>query len=258
MPIDDNLRRLVDLAAPLWAGEEEIVWTYFQSPQRTNQTDLVWLKRQCFKEIWGSGIGDKQKGLFQGPVAYLDDVFAKIDAEVDRHTVLSVIDDLRSEFYHYCLFADIYDSISSTRLNPRQLTGWQADETLARLRYDYKERQGQLGHFASRFTEGGYCSMFVAGMRLAGTGALNDRIAKACEQVYNDEIGHMRLGFVGLAQQTLAAEEWDAVADMVRTILIQRLHMRNEQFGYPLSDTRLKAILTGDIEPTPFDYSGLE
>ena len=258
MPIDDNLRRLVDLAAPLWAGEEEIVWTYFQSPQRTNQTDLVWLKRQCFKEIWGSGIGDKQKGLFQGPVAYLDNVFAKIDAEVDRHTVLSVIDDLRSEFYHYCLFADIYDSISSTRLNPRQLTGWQADETLARLRYDYKERQGQLGHFASRFTEGGYCRMFVAGMRLAGTGALNDRIAKACEQVYNDEIGHMRLGFVGLAQQTLAAEEWDAVADMVRTILIQRLHMRNEQFGYPLSDTRLKAILTGDIEPTPFDYSGLE
>ena len=258
MPIDDNLRRLVDLAAPLWAGEEEIVWTYFQSPQRTNQTDLVWLKRQCFKEIWGSGIGDKQKGLFQGPVAYLDDVFVKIDAEVDRHTVLSVIDDLRSEFYHYCLFADIYDSISSTRLNPRQLTGWQADETLARLRYDYKERQGQLGHFASRFTEGGYCSMFVAGMRLAGTGALNDHIAKACEQVYNDEIGHMRLGFVGLAQQTLAAEEWDAVADMVRTILIQRLHMRNEQFGYPLSDTRLKAIQTGDIEPTPFDYSGLE
>ncbi len=258
MPIDDNLRRLVDLAAPLWAGEEEIVWTYFQSPQRTNQTDLVWLKRQCFKEIWGSGIGDKQKGLFQGPVAYLDDVFAKIDAEVDRHTVLNVIDDLRSEFYHYCLFADIYDSISGTRLNPRQLTGWQADETLARLRYDYKERQGQLGHFASRFTEGGYCRMFVAGMRLAGTGALNDRIAKACEQVYNDEIGHMRLGFVGLAQQTLAAEEWDAVADMVRAILIQRLHMRNEQFGYPLSDTRLKAILTGDIEPTPFDYSGLE
>ena len=258
MPIDDNLRRLVDLAAPLWAGEEEIVWTYFQSRQRTNQTDLVWLKRQCFKEIWGSGIGDKQKGLFQGPVAYLDNVFAKIDAEVDRHTVLNVIDDLRSEFYHYCLFADIYDSISSTRLNPRQLTGWQADETLARLRYDYKERQGQLGHFASRFTEGGYCRMFVAGMRLAGTGALNGRIAKACEQVYNDEIGHMRLGFVGLAQQTLAAEEWDAVADMVRTILIQRLHMRNEQFGYPLSDTRLKAILTGDIEPTPFDYSGLE
>ena len=258
MPIHDHLRRLVELAAPLWAGEEEIVWTYFQSPQRTNETDRLWLKRQCFKEIWGSGIGDKKKGLFQGPVAYLDAVFPKIDREVDRHTVLDVIDDLRSEFYHYCLFADIYDSLSESKLDPQQLTGWQADDTLARLRYDCKERRGQLGHFASRFTEGGYCSMFVAGMRLAGTGELNDRIAQACERVYHDEIGHMRLGVVGLAQQTLSAEEWAEVADMVRTILLQRLQMRNEQFSYPLSDTRLKAIQAGDIEPMPFDYSGLE
>ena len=258
MPIHENLRRLVALAAPLWAGEEEIVRTYFQSPQRTNESDLLWLKRQCFKEIWGSGIGDKKKGLFQGPVAYLDAVFSKIDREVDRHTVLDVIDDLRSEFYHYCLFADIYDYISGTRLNPQQLMGWEADETLAHLRYDYRDKRGQLGHFASRFTEGGYCSMFVAGMRLAGTGEPNDRIAKACEQVYNDEIGHMRSGFVGLSQQTLSPAEWDEVADMVHKILLQRLHMRNEQFSYPLSDARLNAIQAGDIEPTPFDYSGLE
>ena len=45
---------------------------------------------------------------------------------------------------------------------------------------------------------------------------------------------------------------------MIRTILIQRLHMRNEQFGYPLSDARLKAIQAGDIKPMSFDYSGLE
>ena len=258
MPVSDNLKRLVDLAAPLWAGEQEVVWTYFQGPNRTQETDLLWLKRQCFKEIWGSGIGDKKKGLFQGPVAYLDAVFFKIDREVDRHAVLAVIDDLRSEFYHYCLFADIYDSISGTTLNPQQLTGWEADETLAQLRYEYRDKRGQLGHFASRFTEGGYCSMFVAGMRLAGTGELNERIAKACERVYNDEIGHMRLGFVGLAQQTLSPAEWDEVADMVHKILLQRLHMRNEQFSYPLSTARLKAIQAGDIEPMPFDYSGLE
>ena len=258
MPVNENLRRLVDLAAPFWAGEHEIVWTYFQSPKRTDETDLLWLKRQCFKEIWGSGIGDKKKGLFQGPVAYLDDVFAKIDRDVDRHTVLDVIDDLRSEFYHYCLFADIFDFISGAKLDPHQLIGWGADDVLAQLRYEYKDKRTQLGHFASRFTEGGYCSMFVAGMRLAGSGELNDKIAKACEQVYNDEIGHMRSGFVGLSQQTLAPAEWDEVADMVRKILLQRLHMRNEQFSYPLPQTRINAIEAGDIEPMTFDYSGLE
>ena len=257
-PINPQLKRLVDLAAPYWAGEAEVVWTYFQSPSRTTETDLVWLRRQCFKEIWGSGVGDKKKGLFQGPVAYLSEVFDKIDREVDRHAVLDVIDDLRTEFAHYCLFADIYDWLSGEKLNPHMLRGWRSDDELARLRYEYRERRGRLGYFAVRFTEGGYCSMYSAGMRLAGSGQLGDRIAQACEQVYTDEIGHMRAGYVGLAEQQLSAAEWQEIADMTRAILVQRLHMRNEQFSYPLSAERIRAIQAGDIEPLAFDYTGLD
>lgn len=256
--INPQLKRLVDLAAPYWAGEAEVVWTYFQSPTRTTETDLVWLRRQCFKEIWGSGVGDKKKGLFQGPVAYLSEVFDKIDREVDRHAVLDVIDDLRTEFSHYCLFADIHDWLSGEKLSPPMLRGWRSDDELARLRYEYRERRGRLGYFAVRFTEGGYCSMYSAGMRLAGSGQLGDRIARACEQVYTDEIGHMRAGYVGLAEQQLSTAEWQEIADMIRTILLQRLHMRNEQFSYPLSAERIRAIQAGDIEPLAFDYTGLD
>lgn len=258
MPINENLKRLVDLAAPYWAGEAEVVWTYFQSAERTTESDLVWLRRQCFKEIWGSGVGDKKKGLFQGPVAYLSEVFEKIDREIDRHTVLDVIDDLRTEFAHYCLFADIYDGLSGEKLNPKMLVGWQADDELARIRYAYREQRGRLGYFAVRFTEGGYCSMYAAGMRLAGSGQLNDKIAHACQQVYNDEIGHMRSGYVGLAQQELAPTEWEEIATMVHKILLQRLHMRNEQFAYPLPAERIQAIEAGDITPMAFDYTGLD
>ena len=258
MAINKNLKRLVNLAAPYWAGEAEVVWTYFQSPTRTNETDLLWLRRQCFKEIWGSGVGDKKKGLFQGPVAYLSEVFSKIDREVDRHEVLDIIDDLRSEFFHYCLFADIYDFLSGEKLHPQQLTGWEADNELARIRYEYREKRGKLGYFAVRFTEGGYCSMYSAGMRLAGTGELNDHIAKACEQVYVDEIGHMRSGFVWLSGQDLSAADWDDITAMTRRILRQRLHMRNEQFSYPLSEERIRAIDAGEIEPMEFDYTGLD
>src|SRR3989442_1531559 len=182
MAVNPNLERLVDLAAPYWAGEAEVVWTYFQNPGRTKETDLLWLRRQCFKEIWGSGVGDKKKGLFQGPVAYLSAVFNKIDHEVDRHEVLDVIDDLRTEFFHYCLFAD----------------------------------------------------------------------------VYTDEIGHMRAGFVGLSRQELSPAEWDEIAAMTKRILLQRLHMRNEQFSFPLSAERICAIDAGDIEPLAFDYTGLD
>jgi hypothetical protein len=258
MSVNPNLKRLVDLAAPYWAGEAEVVWTYFQSPKRTRETDLLWLRRQCFKEIWGSGVGDKKKGLFQGPVAYLSEVFHKIDRGVDRHEVLDVIDDLRTEFFHYCLFADIHDYLSGEKLNPEQLTGWEADNELARIRYEYREQRGKLGYFAVRFTEGGYCSMYSSGMRLAGSSELNDRIAEACKHVYDDEIGHMRSGFIGLAKQTLAPVAWDEVAAMTRKILLQRIHMRNEQFGYPLSEGRIREIDAGNIQPMEFDYTGLE
>jgi hypothetical protein len=258
MTVNPNLKSLVDLAAPYWAGEAEVVWTYFQSPKRTTESDLLWLRRQCFKEIWGSGVGDKKKGLFQGPAAYLSEVFPKIDKGVDRHEVLDVIDDLRTEFFHYCLFADIYDYLSGEKLDPSQLTGWESDNELARMRYEYREQRGKLGYFAVRFTEGGYCSMYMAGMRLAGSGDLSDRIAKACEYVYRDEIGHMRSGFVGLARQELTSAEWDEIAAMTRKILRQRIHMRNEQFSYPLADARIQAIDAGDIKPMEFDYTGLE
>ena len=258
LPRCENIKGLVKIAGPLWAGEREILSTYFGAENRTRETDLVWLKRQCFKEIWGSGIGDKKRGLFQGPVAYLHDIFPKIDRGEDRHSVLAVIDDLRSEFYHYCLFADIHDFISGGRLEPGHLAGWSADDRLAELRYHYKQNQAELGHFASRFTEGGYCSLFVVGMELSGTGEVNDRIANACKQVYNDEIGHMQQGFRGLARQDLDSSEWAEVASMVEAILVQRLYMRNEQFSYPLSRQRIEEIIAGHIDPVGFDYSNLE
>ena len=100
--------------------------------------------------------------------------------------------------------------------------------------------------------------MYTTGMRLAGSSELNDRIANACKHVYDDEIGHMRDGFVGLAKQDLAPAEWDEIAEMTKKILLQRIHMRNEQFSYPLSTERIRAIDNGDITPMAFDYTGLE
>ncbi|MGH8632781.1 MAG: hypothetical protein ACRET7_01470, partial [Burkholderiales bacterium] len=176
----------------------------------------------------------------------------------DRHEVLEVIDGLRAEFYHYCLFADIHDYLAGGRLNPRQLESWTADDKLARLRYEYRDKRRQLGYFAVRFTEGGYCSLYSTGMRLKGSGALNDRIAHACEQVYTDETGHMRDGFIGLAREKLTRKQWDEIGAMSRKILLQRIHMRNEQFGFPLPAARIREIEAGRIEPMRFDYTGLD
>ena len=52
MSINENLKTLIKMAAPLWAGEAEVVKTYWDSSIRTLETDLLWLRRQCFKEFW--------------------------------------------------------------------------------------------------------------------------------------------------------------------------------------------------------------
>ena len=109
-----------------------------------------------------------------------------------------------------------------------------------------------------RFTEGGYCTLYSTGMRLKGRGELNDLIAAACEKVYTDEIGHMRDGFIGLSREKLARAEWDEIGAMSRRILMQRIHMRNEQFGYPVPAARIREIEAGRINPLPFDYTGLD
>ncbi|MGH8621296.1 MAG: hypothetical protein ACREUB_09085 [Burkholderiales bacterium] len=258
MAVNESLRRLVDLSATCWAGEAEVARTYFQSPRRSKKSDLTWLARQCYKEMWGSGVGDRKKGLFLGPVEQLRKAYPRIDRGVDRHEVLEIIDGLRAEFYHYCLFADVHDYLSGGKLDPRRLESWPADDELARLRYAYRDQRGRLGYFAVRFTEGGYCSLYSTGMRLKGTGELNDRIAHACEKVYTDEIGHMREGFIGLAREKLTRAQWDEIGTMSRKILLQRIHMRNEQFDFPLTAGRIREIEAGRIEPMPFDYTGLE
>ena len=51
MRISANLNRLIEVSEPLWAGEAEVVRTYWGSPNRTIETDLVWLGRQASKEF---------------------------------------------------------------------------------------------------------------------------------------------------------------------------------------------------------------
>ena len=68
MSLNSNLQNLIKVSAPLWAGEAEVVRTYWDSSVRTLETDLLWLRRQCFKEFNGKGLGEhKDLGIFPRP-----------------------------------------------------------------------------------------------------------------------------------------------------------------------------------------------
>lgn len=267
MAISANLRRLIEAAAPYWAGEAEVFRTYWDCSARSRETDRRWLARQCSKEIWGSGLAPLDKGIFLGPAEQLVAAFPGIDIELDRHAVLDIAEGLRAEFAHYCAFADAHDALAlpgEPKLNPHALkTAWPEDAALTELRFAHKKEDPKLGDRATRFTEGGYCTLFSEGMNLGNRihgphGRANALIAAACANVYEDEFGHMLKGVVGLDGEKLSAAQWQTLERMSIEQLRARILMRNAQFGQPLSGALLQRALQGGCEPLAFDYMKAE
>jgi hypothetical protein len=262
MPISQNLKRLIDANAPLWAGEAEIVRTYWTSPVRTRETDKLWLWRQCWKEYAGIGDGEGETRGMAGDLAVkLTRQLPQLDITVDRHDLKELMEKVFVEYTHYCLFADIYDGIvepGEAKLNANTLAPWPEEEALASRRRAVRTSIGKLGERASNFTEGGYCTMYSEGAKLGGRPGLDGRIGKACQKVYDDEFGHMMWGVLGIDEEGLSAADWAQMTELTTEQLRLRLYMRNAQFTHPLTDARIKEIIAGKIEPVSFDFAKAE
>jgi hypothetical protein len=262
MPVSDNLKRLIEANAPLWAGEAEIVRAYWTSPIRTRESDKLWLKRQCWKEY--AGIGDSI-GATKGKVGNLAAVLARdvpqLDVSVDRHDMKEEIEKTFVEFTHYVLFADIYDTLrdkDEPKLNANTLAPWPEEEALASRRREVRKGLGKLGARGSDFTEGGYCTMYSEGAKLMGRPGVDGLVGVACQKVYDDEFGHMMYGVIGVDDEGLTKAEWDQLHELTTEQLRLRLYMRNAQFSHPLPESRIKEIIAGKIEPVRFDYKRAE
>ena len=108
MPVSENLERLISVSAPFWAGEAEVVRTYWDSPVRNVQSEMDLLRRQCIKEFNGTGAGDyKNLGVLMGPAVQVQEQFDEIDRGLDRHELLEVLEVMLAEFSHYVLFAGL-------------------------------------------------------------------------------------------------------------------------------------------------------
>ena len=101
-------RSLIDAAAPFFAGEAEVVRSYWDSPIRTTETDLRWLELQVFKEFKGSGVGDfENRGVVMGPLTETLELLPRMDVEpgVTRHRIRDLLEGLYEEFTHLVAFA---------------------------------------------------------------------------------------------------------------------------------------------------------
>ena len=256
--MNSNLRRVIEAAAPLWSGEAEVVATYFRSPQRTLETDLLWLRRQCFKEFWGSGVARFDRGgIVPGSLGRLAEQAANVDTSISRHEFLDALETVRAELSHYVYFADLHDALrpaGTPKLHPGMLEEWPEEKELTALRFRHREKHGAIGMRACKTSEGGYCTLFSEGMKLAGRPGVDGRIAQACSKVYDDEFAHMLSGIAGTASGDLSGSDWNLLQRLLVEQLKQRIRMRNAQFSYPLTEARVAAIYRGDIEPIRFDY----
>lgn len=254
MDVNSNLRQLISRCESLWAAEAEVFATYWTWPRRTTATDRVWLLRQMYKE------------LHDGVMPSLDKVHdgvRHVGSPCGRATFRQELDNIREEFEHYVGFARIYESLLARGEPPASVAvilrdgAWPENDALMYLRADHCARHGDLGERARRFTEGGYCTLFSEGRKLAGGSELDNRIAATCERIFDDEFDHMLGGIADFirSDRELTDDEWRLLTDLSTDQLRQRVYMRNAQFSNVVSPHRLQQIVNGACAPIPFDYA---
>jgi hypothetical protein len=248
------LRRLVDRTSRLWAGEAEVVRAYFDSPLRTRASDLRWIARQAYKEVW-DGVAVQLRRL---------DGALLSRQPVPEDELADAAEVLRAELAHYRVFSRLHAALAAKDappLDPQLLLlrwRWPENDALARLRAAHVEQYGDLGRRAMRFTEGGYARLFAEGMRLRGRGAADDLIAEACSRVFDDELEHMLAGIAGLAAEVDAQADWRRLEQLAAEQMRARILMRSAQFEAPLPEARLAELCAGVCPPLPFDYERAE
>jgi hypothetical protein len=194
---------------------------------------------------------------------WIQDNFENLETKIERNDILDEIKVMQEEFIHYSAFMEVYELLNTSAdmalPNPSKLreTGaWKENDLLMSLRAQHRREYGDLGLRAQRFTEGGYCTLFSEGMKLASRGGIDSQIAIACTTVYEDEFSHMLRGIadIALSSESLSEQEWQTMSELVVAQLKQRVLMRNAQFSHPVSAERLEAICSGACEPIAFDY----
>ncbi|MEX2207918.1 MAG: hypothetical protein WEF50_16960 [Myxococcota bacterium] len=245
-----ELHALIASNARLWAAEAEVFSVYFASPKRSAASDEVWLARQCFKELVDGVVG-----------RFTQLTAGETDFARTRSAAQSALGDdvVRVELGHYVAFAIAHQASRRERAGPvvasaRIGADWPENAELQNLRARQRLEFGALGSRASAFTEGGYCTLYSAGIALPRATPRDHAIAEACAQVFDDEWKHMLEGIAGLAEAPLDAADWKVLEDLTLAQGRCRIRMRNAQFGSPLAESRLRELEAGAAEPLAFDY----
>ncbi len=244
------MRSLQSLAERFRDAEAMVVRAYFAKP-RQKKEHIRWLKAQAFKEH------SAVKPLLQT----LAKTYPYLDKGMDRHQYEELAEKLAEEIKHARLIMDLLEELTGTRITPKGLLSLSEDKRLAEIRRRYsktysallhgsrnikvkeiRRRDEELERAAITLTEGGGGALYQVCSRLK-TGRFERKIAAAFKEIYLDEVNHKNAGARDLAGLITTEDDYERARKIVQQISSQRLRMRNEQFGFPLSAEDI-----GDLE----------
>jgi hypothetical protein len=238
-----GMASVVAVAAPYWAGEAEVVRSYFSRP-RTRAQELSWLRAQAYKEA-----------------RPFRDLPENLRAEFLRTGVVhcplngnETAQRIAEETRHFWLLADLIATSFGVQVSLTDVVMLPEDRRLQELRAALRARGGALERAAVAFTEGGGGAMFQVLSQLDG-GGLERKIASVFQIIAQEEIPHGPIEIYTIAHHAKSEMDWERARVIVRDISRQRLLMRNEMFGFPLSSTRVQEIDAGWIQPWPMPIS---
>ena len=251
------VRELRLLVGRYGAGEAEVARTYFERT-RTTAHDRVWLTSQVGREL---------SRVYQLS-ALAERELAAFGSGGDRTRYAETIEKLSEELAHFNLLGDILEELTGAPLDYAELRRYdffQPDPTApfnrenarlaainAAIDTELAVKQPPWAALVQDqgLLEGGGNGVFYVGSNLSG-GPLEERLARAMRRILDDEMDHGPSSLALVPRYVQSEADLAAVTTYTRRRGDQRLRWRNEQFGYPLAEARLAAIMAGDIEPLP-------
>jgi rubrerythrin len=245
----DYVKRLTRLARAYRAAEAAIVSAFFAEP-RKRLDHLHWLRAQAFKEY--SAI----KPIFSA----LAKLYPEVDRQIDRHQFEELTEKLADETKHARLVMDLLEELTGKKVTFADLLWLPEDRKLAKIRARYSKSLATLLHgngpiktkeirrqdeelerAAITLTEGGGGALYEVCSRLKKPG-VEGKIAEVFREILLDEVGHKETGARALAAVVKTKTKFKRAVRIIAEVSSQRLRMRNEQFGFPMSEKELQAL----------------
>ena len=242
-------RGLNTLAQAYRAAEVKIINAYFARPRRKSD-HIRWLRAQAFKEY----------AAIRPTFTALAKLYPEVDRRVDRHDFEELTEKLANETKHARLVMDLLEEISGKRVTFGDLLWLPQDRKLARIRAKYskdragilsgskkiiatraKTRREEIERAAVALTEGGGRALYKACSKLKRQG-IEGLIASVFKEILLHKVAHKSPGDRSLASRITDEASFQRAAKIIREVSSQRLRMRNEQFGFPLTDDELLAL----------------